>query len=1079
MQGIFRTIFQSLKFYKKPVLYQILIIVLLSAIITGSLLTGVSVKHSLMHKASESLGNTNIVISSGNRYFHTDLLQRMKQKAKIQSTGIIEINGNCQNLKSQKGAINVHIYGVTKDFYVFQGSDSLNLQPGEIAINRKLAEYLGVKMGEEIIIRYSQITEIPADAPFAPTLESQSKVMKVGAILDQGTCGNFSLSISQITPLNIFMDIKDIEENGRRVNRMLIKKMSINSLNSALKNNLKIEDIGLKIRQLKKTHENELISDRVFIDGTIIDEISKLLPSASPVLTYMGNHFVFANKSTPYSFVSGLPTSLYPEIYKGNNIVINSWMANDLGVKEGDAIQMYWYSPDSLNKLIEKKSSFVIKKIVAIKDIWADSSLMPDFPGISGKASCTDWDAGVPIEIHEIRKKDEDYWNKYKGTPKAFISYDKAKVLWGNNFGPATSLRFPARVTLKEIENKLDGSLDPGKVGFTVTDIRDQSIKAAESSVDFGTLFLSLGFFLILASLLLLSFATSLYFDSKREHIKILYAIGFKNNWIKWLLFFESLLIGATGCVIGAFAGYLVDLIIIKALNTVWNGAVQTNTLQAYFDINQVLIGFASTFLTILILMSFKIRSYLKALQKKENGRRIFQGNRNLVSLLFSAYITISLLVLSVLLKEEKLYFSFAAGISLLLTSVLLWRQYYMGINKRVQLKNESRRQFSRLYYSFNSSGAVTSILFIAAGIFTVFITEVNRMNFNEKQGNRSGGTGGYLLWCENTIPLKEDLNIYSSRKSLGLDDSKLSGVKFIQMKRSSGNDASCLNLNHITIPPLLGTDPSDFIKNNSFSFSASLKREHVKNEWQYLTIPANNNVIYGIADQTVLDWGLKLKIGDTLILRAENGMPLKIIIAAGLKSSIFQGNVLVGIENFSKYFPSVSGTSVFLVEGKPELADLIRTTLNERIGNFGMNIERTSDRLTSFYSVSNTYLSVFAIFGALGMIIGTIGLAFILLRNFNQRKKEFALMLAIGFQASRIRRMVLSEQLLILFAGVVSGIVSAIVATSGSMSNLVKIPWVFMSIFVAVLFGIGSLVLAISVRSVTSKSLIGSLKKE
>ena len=36
--GIFRIIIQSVKYYKKPVLYQILIIALLSAVITGSLL---------------------------------------------------------------------------------------------------------------------------------------------------------------------------------------------------------------------------------------------------------------------------------------------------------------------------------------------------------------------------------------------------------------------------------------------------------------------------------------------------------------------------------------------------------------------------------------------------------------------------------------------------------------------------------------------------------------------------------------------------------------------------------------------------------------------------------------------------------------------------------------------------------------------------------------------------------------------------------------------------------------------------------------------------------------------------------
>ncbi len=1078
MQGIFSTIFQSIKFYRKPVLYQILIIVLLSAVITGSLLTGVSVKNSLKRSASEHLGNTDILVSSGKRYFNSDLVQRMKQKSKIQSTGIIELTGNCLNLNSQKSAINVHIFGVTRNFFLFQG-DSVNLKPGEIAINTKLAEYLGVKKDDEIAIRYQPIDEIPADAPFAPTKELESVVMKIGLILGPETGGNFSLSISQITPLNLFMDVKDLEENGQKINRMLVSKGNVNSVYSSLKSNLKPEDIGLKLRSVKKTKQLELISDRVFIDGTIVDEISKLLPSSGCVLTYLGNQFISRGRSTPYSFVSGLSSSLYPDIAEGNDIIINRWMANDLGVKEGEAIQMYWFSPDSLNKLIEKNSRFVIKKIVEIKSIWADSLLMPDFPGISGKESCTDWDAGVPIKTKEIRKKDEDYWKKYRGTPKAFINYDKAKELWGNNFGPATSVRFPAQVTSHEIESRLNGSLDPGKVGFTVSNLRDQSLKAAESSVDFGSLFLSLGFFLILASLLLLSFASSLYFDSKRRHITTLYALGFKNSWISRLLFFESALISVTGCLIGAFTGYFADLLIIKALNTVWNGAVQTNTLQAYFDLYPIAIGFVMTLPTIMILMFFKIRRFLKALHRKEKDYNLRQGNGNLILTFISSYITISLLVLSLLLKEEKLFFSFAAGTSLLLTSVLLWRQYYIGLHRRLQQKNESRRQFSRLYYSFNSSGAVTSILFIAAGLFTVFITEVNRMNFNEKSGNRSGGTGGYILWCENTIAVKQDLNFTSSRKSLGLDEPALSRVKFIQMKRSQGNDASCLNLNHITAPPVLGIDPSDFIRYNAFAFSGFLKAEHVKNEWQYLNIPANNNIIYGIADQTVLDWGLKLKIGDTLVLRAENGMPLKIIIAAGLKSSVFQGNVLIGTGNFSKYFPSVSGSSVMLVEGKPALTDMIRNTLNERLENYGLNIEKTSDRLASFYSVSNTYLSVFAVFGALGMIIGILGLGFILLRNFNQRKKEFALMLAVGFKTSSIRRMILSEQLLILFAGVTTGVISAIVATSGSLTNQLKIPWMFILIVVVLLILIGYVVLTISVRSVTRKSLIGSLKKE
>jgi len=194
--------------------------------------------------------------------------------------------------------------------------------------------------------------------------------------------------------------------------------------------------------------------------------------------------------------------------------------------------------------------------------------------------------------MHEIRTKDEDYWNRYRGTPKAFISYEKGRELWGNNFGPATAIRYPAGITEKLINDKLEGTLDPHKMGFIISDLSGESAKAANESVDFGTLFLSLSFFLILASLVLLSFAISSYFDTKRKHISTLYALGFKNRWILQLLFLETGLTGLAGCLIGVFAGYLVNILITRALNTVWNGAVQTNTLNAYFDLISVISGF-------------------------------------------------------------------------------------------------------------------------------------------------------------------------------------------------------------------------------------------------------------------------------------------------------------------------------------------------------------------------------------------------------------------------------------------------------------------------------------------------------
>ena len=74
---------------------------------------------------------------------------------------------------------------------------------------------------------------------------------------------------------------------------------------------------------------------------------------------------------------------------------------------------------------------------------------------------------------------------------------------------------------------------------------------------------------------------------------------------------------------------------------------------------------------------------------------------------------------------------------------------------------------------------------------------------------------------------------------------------------------------------------------------------------------------------------------------------------------------------------------------------------------------------------------------------------------------------------------MIFSEQLLIIFAGVSSGIISAVFATLPSLRNNAEMPWIFMFIVVVTIVLTGIIALLVSVRSITSQSLTASLKKE
>ncbi len=1085
--SLFHIVRRSISYNFKGAVSQVSIILLLAAVITGSLMTGRSVRNSLRQTSFEKLGNTGILISSGIRYFDPSLVNRMSAKTGLKSTGLLELDGYCQHFITGQTASRIKIYAVDDDFFSFQGDEGIKVNKGEVAVNEQLASYLGIKDGDELIIRFNSISSIPADAPFSPgTDATASLVLKTGIILNSGNSGNFSLGISQITPLNIFInrsDLVDADGKTPKINRLLLdykKSIPVQVIYRNLREVLKPEDTGLTLRHITKTDEYEMISDRVFIDQSQVDEVNKMSISSFPVITYLANTIAKGNNSAPYSFISGLDPLLYDGVPEGNGIVINRWLAEDIKAVKGDTLGVSWYSPDPLNRLTEKKMNFVVSSVVEMNGIWSDSLLMPAFPGIAGSESCTDWDAGVEIKLDRIRKKDEEYWNKFRGTPKAFINYETGKELWAGNFGPATAIRFKKDAPENEIQAELKGSIDPYNSGFTITDLPQESIRAANESVDFSTLFLSLGFFIILSALILLMLVVSSFYEAKKNEVTTLFSIGFAKREIEKLLFLETGTMAVIGAFLGAFTGGLFNLIIIKALNSVWQGAVQTNTLISGFDPWSFFIGFAVTVSLILVILKIKSSGFLRYLSRPETGKTDTPSpGRNLLITVISLTITFILIILSFILEEDSTTLSYSAGIMVFATSILIIRQHYIGKQKSGIYNFRMKSQISDSYYSFHPSQAIAPVLFLAAGLFAVIITGVNRMNLSGNMLKPSGGTGGYLLWGESSVPVRGSLTSAAGRKEFGLDEPELKELSLVQVRRTSGNDASCLNLNHIASPPILGIDPAEFVRKGSFSFAAEMKGIKAANPWLTLGYAPANSTIYGIADQTVLQYGLKIKVGDTLKIRAESGQVLNVIISAGLKSSVFQGYVIIGNENFSRFFPSVPGSQLFLADGDPESSELYLSTLNDRLSEYGVHFEPAGERLASFFVVTNTYLSVFTILGGIGMILGVAGLGLILIRNFNQRKRDFGLMLAGGFSVKSIRKIVFGEHSRILLYGIFTGIISALVATRPSIMNDSGLPWKTLALMILLVLITGLAALAASVKSIKKDTLINRIRKD
>lgn len=129
-----------------------------------------------------------------------------------------------------------------------------------------------------------------------------------------------------------------------------------------------------------------------------------------------------------------------------------------------------------------------------------------------------------------------------------------------------------------------------------------------------------------------------------------------------------------------------------------------------------------------------------------------------------------------------------------------------------------------------------------------------------------------------------------------------------------------------------------------------------------------------------------------------------------------------------------MSGSQVFLIDA-PEAE---RESLQRAFRNYGIDLSLAKDRLLFFYQIENTYLNIFLMLGALGLLIGTLGLGIVIFRRIYECRTEYALLLALGYRKQQVRRMVLKGNMqlvgIALLLGLISAVLSALPALKSSL---------------------------------------------
>lgn len=345
--------------------------------------------------------------------------------------------------------------------------------------------------------------------------------------------------------------------------------------------------------------------------------------------------------------------------------------------------------------------------------------------------------------------------------------------------------------------------------------------------------------------------------------------------------------------------------------------------------------------------------------------------------------------------------------------------------------------------------------------------------------GPRSG-VGGYSLLVETLLPVVRDPNTREGREALNLF-SLAPSVVFEPFRLLPGDDASCLNLYEPRNPRIVA--PTDaFLDKGRFAFHSTLATTDAEraNPWLLLKRVEPDGAVPVIADANSMTYVLHKQLGDVIQLpRGDRTINLRLV--AALRDSVFQGELVMAQDRFVTLFPEQQGYRVLLVQTPPEQVASVRAMLENELVDFGPSVVGTVERLAQFHRVENTYLSTFQTLGGLGLLLGTLGLATVLLRNVIERRRELALLGAVGYRQAHVLVMVIAENALLLGGGLAAGAISAGLAIAPAVAERGgRIPLTSGgALLLFAVFTTGLLSSVIAMRAATRTPLLASLRSE
>lgn len=1143
-----------------------------TAVLVGALIVGDSLRASLRARAERQLNGVEA------SYVGTKLVRaEIATQLPGEIAPALILQGSVQFTQPSgetKRLGRVTIIGVSDEAADLFRLDSFGGDGAKALISRRLAYLLGQHQGGlfdvgaavQLELGVERMSVIPRSSLLGKRdvdeVTTSLRVTVEDVVGDSHPSSDFNLTPNPAAPLNVYVPLSFLQRqlglgptalevgaligsvafdrSHGRVNALLARTADVTELNRTFATKLTLSDWGLRVRPTPKGYLS-IESEQLVLDPGVVGAIEKattelglrhertfaylanaISAGTEPVL---GKNPGDPNKLIPYSVVAALdqapaplaPFPPFPTPLADDEIILTDWAESPLkNLKPGDPVTIAYFKPEMEAVVEEAFATFRLREFIPLTGPADDPNLTPPFPGITDKLKISDWKSPFPMASGRVKPRDERYWERYRTTPKAYITRAKGEQLWCSRFGAVTSVRVaPVQGQTPEqaaeaLKAKLLASLNPTAAGLTFDPTRERLLTASRGGTDFAMLLLMFSWLLIGTALLLVGLLFRLSMERRAKEVGLLLASGYLPKRVRSIFVQEGTVVAAAGAVVGIGLAVGYAWVMLAVLTQLWPDGEVARFLR--LDVNPIslLIGFFAALIVATVTIWLSVRTLVKvpppALLRGVTA--IPDTNpkkpRRLGTAIAIAGI-IGVIGLGAIAggttrsnpDERSMGFFFGGGLlllaGLLLARALLRRQptglahgtFTLGV------RNTSR----------NVMRSLLTATLIAFAAFLIVSVESFRRKPDDEFAKIDGGSGGYPLVAEADVPVFHSLDTADgrddlleqlqpgfqreearnptgpSRQQLADDALKdLATATILPFRLRGGDDASCLNLFQAGRPRVLGV-PDKLIERGGFRFGDTVKSS--PNPWTLLHEPQPDGAIPVFAEQNTALFMLKTPVGGTLRITNEMGNEVTVRIVGVLQDSVFQSELLMSDANFRTLYPRQEGFRVFLIDAPTEKEARVQQLLETGLRSNGLTVSKSRDKVAAYQAVVGAYLTTFQLLGGFALLLAVVGLGVVVLRSVWERVGELALLRAVGYETRDLQTMILGETLVVLAIGLGIGVVAAVVSVLPNYTLGGSVPWTRLALLLGAVSITGVIVAVVATAGVARAPLIPALRKE